>query len=141
MRTHQLAGFYVTHVDECSNAQGVADVINQSRSFMSSTAKAKTAKLSVYLQTFFLSALADCHPVRTLLDFFGPIPDSRDIQMQVLQTNIEWAKQEKRIFLKQSLETRLVGLYVRRFRNRDTPIDSSNPIANWKLCSTNLRSH
>ena len=32
--------------------------------------------------------------------------------MQVLQTNIEWAKQEKRIFLKQSLETRLVGLYA-----------------------------
>lgn len=32
--------------------------------------------------------------------------------MQVLQTNIEWAKQEKRIFLKQSLETRLVGLCV-----------------------------
>lgn len=30
----------------CSNAQGVADVINKSRAFMSSTAKAKTAKLS-----------------------------------------------------------------------------------------------
>ncbi|KAI0086262.1 PCI-domain-containing protein [Irpex rosettiformis] len=77
------------------NAQGVADVINRSRSFMSSTAKAKTAKL-----------------IRTLLNFFEPIPSSRDIQMQVLQTNIDWAKQEKRIFLKHSLETRLIGLQL-----------------------------
>lgn len=30
--------------------------------------------------------------------------------MALLQTNIEWAKQEKRIFLKHSLETRLVAL-------------------------------
>lgn len=78
-----------------NNAEGVAEVINKSRTFMSSTAKAKTAKL-----------------IRTLLDFFNPIPDSRDIQMRVLQTNIEWAKQEKRIFLKHSLETRLVGLQL-----------------------------
>ncbi|EKM54946.1 uncharacterized protein PHACADRAFT_255183 [Phanerochaete carnosa HHB-10118-sp] len=77
------------------NAEGVAEVINKSRTFMSSTAKAKTAKL-----------------IRTLLDFFAPIPDSKDIQMRVLRTNIEWAKQEKRIFLKQSLETRLVGLQL-----------------------------
>ena len=48
--------------------------------------------------------------VRTLLDFFAAIPNSQDTQMGVLKTNIEWAKQEKRIFLKHSLETRLVGL-------------------------------
>ncbi|GJE98960.1 26S proteasome subunit RPN6-domain-containing protein [Phanerochaete sordida] len=78
-----------------NNAEGVAEVINKSRTFMSSTAKAKTAKL-----------------IRTLLDFFNPIPNSADIQMRVLQTNIEWAKQEKRIFLKHSLETRLVGLQL-----------------------------
>ncbi|KIP03145.1 hypothetical protein PHLGIDRAFT_130323 [Phlebiopsis gigantea 11061_1 CR5-6] len=91
------------------NAEGVADVINKSRAFMSSTAKAKTAKL-----------------IRTLLDFFSLIPDSRDIQMQVLQTNIEWAKQEKRIFLKQSLETRLVGLQLEALQYKPalTLIDS-----------------
>ncbi|KAJ3546800.1 hypothetical protein NM688_g5473 [Phlebia brevispora] len=77
------------------NAKGVADVINKSRSFMSSTAKAKTAKL-----------------IRTLLDFFNAIPNSQDIQMEVLKTNIEWAKQEKRIFLKHSLETRLATLQL-----------------------------
>jgi 26S proteasome regulatory subunit N6 len=50
--------------------------------------------------------------VRTLLDFFSSIPDSNDIQSSVLKDNIDWAKREKRIFLKQSLETRLIALYV-----------------------------
>ncbi|THH13833.1 hypothetical protein EW146_g6436 [Bondarzewia mesenterica] len=77
------------------NAQGLAEVITLSRSFMSSTAKAKTAKL-----------------IRTLLDFFSAIPDSHQIQIAVLNDNIEWAKREKRIFLKQSLETRLVGIQL-----------------------------
>lgn len=50
--------------------------------------------------------------MRTLLDCFTPIPDSQNIQIEVLTENIEWAKKEKRIFLKHNLETRLVGLYV-----------------------------
>ena len=33
-------------------------------------------------------------------------------QIEVTKENIEWAQTEKRIFLKQSLETRLAGLYV-----------------------------
>nr|VWP02088.1 JmjC domain-containing protein [Ganoderma boninense] len=78
-----------------SNAKGVAEVITLSRSFVSSTAKAKTAKL-----------------IRTLLDCFNAIPNSQKIQIDVLQENIEWAKREKRIFLKHSLETRLVGLQL-----------------------------
>lgn len=64
---------------------------------MSTIAKAKTAKL-----------------IRTLIDFFNAIPDSRDAQIRVTQENIDWAKSEKRIFLKQNLETRLVGLWVTR---------------------------
>ena len=76
------------------NAQALSTVISQSRAFMSSTtAKAKTAKL-----------------IRSLLDFFASIPDSQDVLKQTLVENIEWAKKEKRIFLKHSLETRLVGL-------------------------------
>ncbi|EIN06974.1 PCI-domain-containing protein, partial [Punctularia strigosozonata HHB-11173 SS5] len=77
------------------NAEGVAEVITLSRSFMSSTAKAKTAKL-----------------IRTLLDFFNSIPNSQKTQIRILTDNVEWAKQEKRIFLKQSLETRLIGLQL-----------------------------
>ncbi|KAF7974169.1 hypothetical protein HWV62_13295 [Athelia sp. TMB] len=80
---------------DTKNAKGLADVITLSRAFMSSTAKAKTAKL-----------------IRTLLDFFIPIPNSQQIQMDVLVDNIEWAKKEKRIFLKHSLETRLVSLQL-----------------------------
>ncbi|KAF9443373.1 PCI-domain-containing protein [Macrolepiota fuliginosa MF-IS2] len=77
------------------NASALADVIKLSRSFMSSTAKAKTAKL-----------------IRTLLDFFSAIPNSQAIQMSTLTENIAWAKSEKRVFLKHSLETRLVSLQL-----------------------------
>ncbi|PFH46070.1 hypothetical protein AMATHDRAFT_199950 [Amanita thiersii Skay4041] len=77
------------------NSKGLAEVITLSRAFMSSTAKAKTAKL-----------------IRTLLDFFSTIPDSQEIQVETLIDNIAWAKREKRIFLKHSLETRLVSLQL-----------------------------
>ncbi|KAG6329908.1 hypothetical protein ID866_9179, partial [Astraeus odoratus] len=77
------------------NAKGLAEVITLSRSFMSSTAKAKTAKL-----------------IRTLLNYFNDIPNSRQIQIDVLLDNIDWSKREKRIFLKHSLEIRLVSLQL-----------------------------
>ncbi|KAF9269173.1 proteasome regulatory particle subunit [Marasmius fiardii PR-910] len=91
------------------NAKGVAEIITQSRTFMSSTAKAKTAKL-----------------IRTLLDYFNTIPDSQDVQMATLKENIEWAKREKRIFLKHSLETRLASLQleVQQYKAALTLIDS-----------------
>ncbi|KAG6876112.1 hypothetical protein C0992_000923 [Termitomyces sp. T32_za158] len=90
------------------NAQGLADVITSSRAFMSSTAKAKTAKL-----------------IRTLLNFFSAIPDSTALQIATLQDNITWCKLEKRIFLKHSLESRLVALQLDagQFRPALTMID------------------
>lgn len=48
--------------------------------------------------------------VRTLIDYFGDIPGSEKVQIEVTQDNIEWARNEKRIFLKQSLEARLIAL-------------------------------
>lgn len=78
---------------------------------MTSTAKAKTAKLSTS-GICYLNSSPKSSIVRTLLDFFNSIPDSRETQTKVLQDNIEWARSEKRIFLKHSLEIRLVGLYV-----------------------------
>jgi len=50
--------------------------------------------------------------VRTLLDYFEAIPNSTKVQIDATKESSEWAKGEKRIFLKQNLETRLVGLYV-----------------------------
>jgi 26S proteasome regulatory subunit N6 len=50
--------------------------------------------------------------VRTLIDFFSNISHSEAVQVKVLEENIQWAKDEKRIFLKQSLETRLVALQL-----------------------------
>ncbi len=47
-------------------------------------------------------------PVRTLIDAFPP--SARETQMQVTQDNIEWARKESRVFLRQSLEIKLVGL-------------------------------
>jgi len=48
--------------------------------------------------------------VRTLLDFFNSIPGSQQVQVKTLTDNIQWAKTEKRIFLKHNLEIRLAGL-------------------------------
>jgi 26S proteasome regulatory subunit N6 len=80
---------------DSKNAESLAKVVTMSRSFISSTAKAKTANL-----------------IRTLLDYFNSIPDSQNTQITVLKENIDWATAEKRMFLKHSLETRLVSLFI-----------------------------
>ncbi|KAL7424353.1 26S proteasome regulatory subunit rpn6 [Cryptotrichosporon argae] len=71
----------------------LAQLVTDSRTFMSQIAKAKTAKL-----------------IRTLIDSFPP--SARELQMQVTNDNIEWARAEKRVFLRQSLEIKLVGLHI-----------------------------
>jgi len=48
--------------------------------------------------------------VRTLIDFFPP--SARELQMKVTTENIEWARSEKRVFLRQSLEIKLIGQYA-----------------------------
>ena len=50
--------------------------------------------------------------VRSLLDLFSTLPDSTQVLTDVILENIEWAKKEKQIFLKQSLEIRLVALHL-----------------------------
>lgn len=76
------------------DAEGLARTVIDSRQFMASIAKAKTAKL-----------------VRILIDYFNDIPNSREVQIRVTKENAEWARQEKRIFLKQNLETKLIAQY------------------------------
>ncbi|ERF71778.1 26S proteasome regulatory subunit rpn6 [Endocarpon pusillum Z07020] len=78
-------------------ADELAELIKSSRLTLSSFAKAKTAKL-----------------VRQLLDFFGDIPNSLETQISVTKSCIDWAISEKRSFLRQNLETRLVSLYMHK---------------------------
>ncbi|KAI9098179.1 PCI domain-containing protein [Phlyctochytrium arcticum] len=73
----------------------LASLIRGSPAYLANTSKAKTAKL-----------------IRTLLDLFADVPDSVDLQVAVCKESIEWAEKEKRIFLRQSLETRLCSLYL-----------------------------
>ncbi|EGS23881.1 uncharacterized protein CTHT_0005900 [Thermochaetoides thermophila DSM 1495] len=77
------------------NTEALVGLVTTSRTVLSSFAKAKTAKL-----------------VRQLLDFFDAIPNSLEIQIAVTKSCIEWAKSERRSFLRQNLETRLVQLYM-----------------------------
>lgn len=48
--------------------------------------------------------------VRNLIDLFSTIPNSADIQIKTTKDCIEWAVKEKRNFLRQSLQTRLISL-------------------------------
>lgn len=84
-----LADLSTRKVDE------LARLISDSRAFMSRFAKSKTAKL-----------------VRTLIDYIKDIPNTLQTQVEVTKDSIEWAVSEKRVFLRQNLETRLVSLYI-----------------------------
>ncbi|KAI1179745.1 hypothetical protein F4777DRAFT_531795 [Nemania sp. FL0916] len=70
-------------------------LVTTNRNVLSGFAKAKTAKL-----------------VRQLLDLFDAIPNTTDIQIAVTKSCIEWATSERRSFLRQNLETRLVTLFM-----------------------------
>lgn len=74
---------------------GFGRLFQQVRDFVNSVSKAKAAKL-----------------VRSLVDMYLDIDNTTAEQQEtVVQECIEWAREEKRTFLRQSLEARLVGVY------------------------------
>lgn len=75
-------------------AKELADLIKVARPFLNLISKAKAAKL-----------------VRSLVDLFLDLEAGTGIEVQLCKECIEWAKQEKRTFLRQSLESRLIALY------------------------------
>ncbi|KKA28990.1 hypothetical protein TD95_004622 [Thielaviopsis punctulata] len=77
------------------NTQDLVTLINESRAVLSDFAKAKTAKI-----------------VKALLDLFHDIPNTTDLQIDITKSCIEWATSQRRSFLRQSLETRLVSLFM-----------------------------
>lgn len=75
-------------------AKELADLIKATRPFLSQISKAKAAKL-----------------VRSLVDYFLDLEAGIGIEVQLCKECIEWAKDEHRTFLRQSLEARLIALY------------------------------
>ncbi|KAK5069811.1 26S proteasome regulatory subunit rpn6 [Lithohypha guttulata] len=88
-----LGELYKTHKKQ----KELAELVRTSSTTLSSFAKAKTAKL-----------------IRQLLDLFADIPNSLENQISTTKSCIEWAVEEKRAFLRQNLETRLVSLYMQK---------------------------
>ncbi len=52
--------------------------------------------------------------MRQLLDLFFEIPGTIETQISLTKSCIEWAVAERRSFLRQELETRLVTLYMKK---------------------------
>merc|ERR1712203_604298 len=83
----------------------MTDLIQKVRHFLRFMSKAKAAKL-----------------VRGLVDMFLEMERSDprgEREVQLCKECVEWAKEEKRTFLRQSLESRLVGLYFKTERYQD----------------------
>ncbi|KAL2316198.1 putative 26S proteasome regulatory subunit rpn6 [Schizosaccharomyces pombe] len=72
----------------------LAQLVQQSRPLMANFSKAKSAKI-----------------VRTLIDKFSGEKKSLPLQIEVANDCIKWAIKEKRTFLRQALETKLISLY------------------------------
>ncbi|KAJ1990664.1 26S proteasome regulatory subunit rpn6 [Dimargaris cristalligena] len=75
--------------------QELCQLIRNSREMLGSIPKAKSTKI-----------------IKTLIEHFSQIPNSLDLQIEICKESVEWSKREKRLFLKQSLETRLAALYL-----------------------------
>lgn len=86
-----LTDLYVKKKD----AKALSQLLGDLRAFFTSIPKAKTAKL-----------------VRNIIDQIAKIPDSIPLQVQVCKEQVEWAKTEKRTFLRQRIELRLASLHL-----------------------------
>merc|ERR1712051_162606 len=87
---------------EEGKAKELGNLIKQIRPFTKLLSKAKAAKL-----------------IRGLVDMYLDMDAATGYEVQLCKECIEWAKEEKRTFLRQSLESRLVGLYFETERYQD----------------------
>ncbi|KAF2355024.1 Proteasome component (PCI) domain [Trinorchestia longiramus] len=78
---------------KANQPEKLAQLIRDTRPFLSEISKAKAARL-----------------VRSLVDMLLDLEGASSLEVAVCQENIEWAKNEHRTFLRQSLEARLVSL-------------------------------
>lgn len=94
----QLANLLV----RTGNASKVSDLLMSLRSFFSTIAKAKTAKI-----------------VRGLLDAVSKAENAAELQFSLCHDTIQWCRDEKRTFLRQRVEGRLAVLYLNHARYAD----------------------
>jgi len=86
------------NLQKTGNAQELSALIQRVRPYLKELSKAKAAKL-----------------VRTLVDLFLDMEKTTDaLAVQLCHECIEWAKDEKRTFLRQALEARLTALHFER---------------------------
>ncbi|XP_067934361.1 26S proteasome non-ATPase regulatory subunit 11-like [Watersipora subatra] len=85
-----LGQLYAKH----EKAAELAELIKFSRSFLGMISKAKAAKL-----------------VKALVDLFLDMEAGTGSEVELCNECIDWAKDEKRTFLRQALECRLIALY------------------------------
>jgi len=76
------------------NMEEIKRLLETVRPFFSTVPKAKTAKI-----------------VRSLIDTLSAIPGSESFQIALCSDVVEWARSEKRTFLRQRVETKLAALY------------------------------
>merc|ERR1712110_1185859 len=88
--------------------QEMTDLIQKVRTILKFMSKAKAAKLVRGLVDMFLEMKINRDPA-----------DSGENEVQLCKECIEWAKEERRTFLRQSLESRLVGLYLETERYQE----------------------
>merc|ERR1711992_7646 len=88
--------------------QEMTDLIQKVRTVLKFMSKAKAAKLVRGLVDMFLEMKTNRDPL-----------DSGENEVQLCKECIEWAKEERRTFLRQSLESRLIGLYYDTNRFKD----------------------
>jgi tetratricopeptide (TPR) repeat protein len=64
-------------------------------------------------RTVDITELTGCL-VRQLLDLFSEIPNTLDIQSDVIKSCIDWAIEDRRSFLRQNLQVRLVAIHMQK---------------------------
>lgn len=80
---------------KAQDAEALSSLLVDLRPMFNAIPKAKTAKI-----------------VRTVIDAIARVPGSTPRLLEVCRAQVEWAATEKRSFLRQRLETRLVGLLL-----------------------------
>jgi len=90
-------------------AKAIASLLTELRPSFAFLPKAKTAKI-----------------VRTMIDTMAKVPGSTQLQLEVCKEQVDWARQEKRTFLRQRIEARLANLYldIREFTSALTLIST-----------------